>query len=261
MPGIRAQLLATVLRADAVVCIQTPVYLTLFWDYGRIPGFRFRLQHFIQPTLGRRHCKLPQLLQHPLPFMDAIEQAFQRHPRPQGGAVPTKAALLKRALRTEQRPSHLIQGIHESPWKALVCQGDLTQGTYTWSICTHNEQMAMVKQTSTKPGRHELEKVTKLSEHPHIATLKEVFVADDSWFFQFEYARFTLEEVLSVHTRLAEPHIRVIASSVRHHLTQSIRTNLADLPRDSTSLWCWDSSYCDFHRHDPILQRRQVSSL
>jgi hypothetical protein len=232
MPNICARFLAPVPRADAVVRMQTPVYLTLFWHCGRIPGFRFRLQHFIQPTLGRRPLQAPSTLQHPSPIMDAIEQAFQRHPRPQGGAVPTKAALLERALRTEQRPSRLTQGIHESPWKALVRQGDLTQGKYTWSICTRNEQMAMVKKTSSESGRHELEKVTKLSEHSHIAALKEVFITDDSWFFQFEYARFTLEEVLSVHTLLAEPHIRVIASSVRHYLTQTTRANLADLPRD-----------------------------
>ena len=142
----------------------------------------------------------------------AIEQAFQRHPRPQG--VPTKAALLERALRKEQRASSLNRGLRESPWKSLVRQGELTQGKHVWTICFQQWELAMVKETSTEAGQDELTKVTKLSDHPHVATIKQAFETDTSWYFQFEYARVTLEEVLSVHTRLEESHIRVIASSV-----------------------------------------------
>ncbi|KAF2844489.1 hypothetical protein T440DRAFT_523468 [Plenodomus tracheiphilus IPT5] len=142
----------------------------------------------------------------------AIEQAFQRHPRPQG--VPTKAALLERALRKEQRASTLNRGLRESPWKSLVRQGELTQGKHVWTICFQQSKLAMVKETSCEAGQEEFRKVSKLSDHPHVATIKEAFQTDTSWFFQFEYARITLEEVLSVHTRLEEKHIQVISSSI-----------------------------------------------
>ncbi|PZC88059.1 Pkinase domain containing protein, partial [Pyrenophora tritici-repentis] len=42
----------------------------------------------------------------------------------------------------------------------------------------------------------------------------QAFETESSWFLQLEYSRYTLEEVLNVHTRLEEPHIRVIASSI-----------------------------------------------
>jgi hypothetical protein len=145
----------------------------------------------------------------------AIEQAFQRHPRPQGVHVPTKAALLKHAIRKEKRTSSLTRGICESPWKTLHRQGELTQGKDVWSICFQQESLAIVKETTLEEGHDELEKVTKLSDHPHVAIIKQAFETDTAWFFQFEYSRVTLEEVLSVHTPLEEKHIRVIASSVK----------------------------------------------
>jgi hypothetical protein len=39
--------------------------------------------------------------------MDAIEQAFQRHARPQVGAVPTEVALLQRARNYDDQIPHL----------------------------------------------------------------------------------------------------------------------------------------------------------
>lgn len=142
----------------------------------------------------------------------AIEQAFQRHPRPQ--VVPTKAALLERAIQNEKRASSLTRGVRESPWETLDLQGELTQGTNVWSICVQKGNLAIVKQTALQRGRDELEKVTKLSDHPNVATVKQAFEFDDTWYFQFEYSRVTLEEVLSVHALLEEKHIRVISSAV-----------------------------------------------
>jgi hypothetical protein len=142
----------------------------------------------------------------------AIEQAFQRHPRPQG--VPTKSALLERALQKEQRVLSLTRGLREDPWTTLVRQGELTQGKHVWSICTLRDQLVIVKQTDIEAGQSELDKVTNLSAHPNVATIIQAFQTESSWFFQFEYSRVTLEEVLSVHTRLEERHIRIIASSV-----------------------------------------------
>jgi len=191
----------------------------------------------------------------------AIEQAFQRHPRPQG--VPTKAALLERALRKEQRASTLNRGLRESPWKSLVRQGELTQGRHVWTICFDQSRLAMVKETTNfEAGEEEFARVTKLSDHPHVATIKQAFESDTSWFFQFEYARITLEEVLSVHTRLKEKHIQAIASSVCPSRSSLARvTKLLDLPRYKARLKLWHRTYRHLHRDHPDLQQWQTSAL
>jgi serine/threonine protein kinase len=142
----------------------------------------------------------------------AVEHAFQRHPRPQG--VPTKVALLERAKHNEKKSTARGRQYHESPWKSLVKQGDLTQGLRVWSICTQHGELRLVKETTIESGHQEFEKLSKLSDHPHVSTIKQVFETDTSWFFMFEYSRITLEEILNVHTPLEENHIRVIASSV-----------------------------------------------
>jgi serine/threonine protein kinase len=172
----------------------------------------------------------------------AIEQAFQRHPRPQG--VPTKGALLERALQKAQRSSLPTRELHESPWNTLTRQGELTQGTHVWSICVQQEGLVLVKETSIEAGRDELEKLTKLSDHPNVATIKQAFQTDSSCFFQFEYSRVTLEEVLSVHTRLEEKHIRVIASSVSFLKRDTNFTDdLLDLSCNQACLNCWNSAH------------------
>jgi hypothetical protein len=152
-----------------------------------------------------------------------IEEAFQRHPRPQVPikpapsqrlTVPTKAALLQRAIEDDKRRSLTYQEIRESPWKTLTRQGDLVQGKHVRSICVHRRQLVMVREIANDAGRRQLEMLKRLSDHPHISTIKQTFEIDDSIFFQLEYSRYTLEEVLNVHTCLEEPHIRVIASAV-----------------------------------------------
>jgi serine/threonine protein kinase len=148
----------------------------------------------------------------------AIENAFQRHPRPQAAAldqktslnrfqVPTKAALLERSLRK-------IKEISTDPWKSLALQGELIQGRSKWHLCIHEGVMVLVKRVDIESGRGELEKIKKLSNHPHIATISQVFESEQSMFFRFEYSRFTLEEILNVHLCLDESHLRIIASSV-----------------------------------------------
>lgn len=146
--------------------------------------------------------------------MSSIGEAFNRLPRPQ---APTKAALLERNLkkRKEQLGPSTKKEITDSPWKQLVRQGELVQGKHTWSICLRQGRLALVTKLETHAGRQELEKVTKLSDHPNVATVKEVFEAEGSLFFQYDYTRFTLEEVLNVHSYLEEMHIRIIASAVR----------------------------------------------
>ena len=72
----------------------------------------------------------------------------------------------------------------------------------------------MVRELANDAGRRQLEMLKRLSDHPHISTIKQAFKNDSSIFFQLEYSRYTLEEVLNVYTRLEDLHIRVIASAV-----------------------------------------------
>jgi hypothetical protein len=57
--------------------------------------------------------------------MDAIERAFQRHARPQVGAVPTKVALLQRARNCHDQIRHLQEppGVLRVPPRARAPTG------------------------------------------------------------------------------------------------------------------------------------------
>ena len=76
----------------------------------------------------------------------------------------------------------------------------------------------MIREIANESGRRQREMLKRLSEHPQVSTIQQTFETDDSVFFQLEYSKYTLEEVLSVHSCLEEPHIRVIASAVSHRV-------------------------------------------
>jgi hypothetical protein len=121
--------------------------------------------------------------------------------------VLTKAALLQRAIEDNKRRSLAYQEIRESPWKTLVRQGDLVQGKHVQSICVHRRQLVIVRELANNAGRQQLEMLKRLTNHPHLTTIKQAFKTKGSIFFQLEYSRYTLKEVLNVHTRLKDPHI------------------------------------------------------
>lgn len=146
------------------------------------------------------------------------DKAFQRHPRPQAPAlgnrvstskfsVPTKAALLERSIQRQK-------AIAKDPWTSLLLQGDLVQGKSRWHLCIHDGTMALLKSVDIHSGKQELEKLKMLSNHSHVATINQVFESEELMYFRFDYSRFTLEEILNVHLRLDESHLRIIASSV-----------------------------------------------
>lgn len=146
------------------------------------------------------------------------DKAFQRHPRPQAPAldnrvstskfsVPTKAALLERSIQRQK-------AIAKDPWTSLLLQGDLVQGKSRWHLCIHDGTMALLKSVDIDSGKQELEKLKMLSNHSHVATINQVFESEELMYFRFDYSRFTLEEILNVHLRLDESHLRIIASSV-----------------------------------------------
>jgi hypothetical protein len=74
--------------------------------------------------------------------------------------------------------------------------------------------MALLKSVQIESGKRELEKLKMLSNHLHVATINQVFESGELMYFRFDYSRFTLEEILNVHLRLDESHLRIIASSV-----------------------------------------------
>ena len=139
---------------------------------------------------------------------NSIGEAFQRLPRPQ---VPTAVALMERSLKKAKLPA---VSVPYDPWETLSHLGDLTQGKRKLSLCLQNDQLVIIKKVNPSSGRMELEKMKKISDHPHVATIKQVFESNESILFQFEYTRYTLEELLNVHISLKESHIRVIASAV-----------------------------------------------
>jgi serine/threonine protein kinase len=92
--------------------------------------------------------------------------------------------------------------------------GDLVQGKNVGTMCLASNKLVMVKKTTPEAGRREYDLTSSLSTHPNVATLRQCFEMEDFWYMQYDYSRFTLEEVLNVHLRLEESHIQVIASSV-----------------------------------------------
>ncbi|EMD95303.1 hypothetical protein COCC4DRAFT_150606 [Bipolaris maydis ATCC 48331] len=138
----------------------------------------------------------------------SIGEAFQRLPRPQ---VPTAVALMERSLKKAKEPT---TGVTHNPWETLSHLGDLTQGKHKLSLCLQEGQLVIIKEVNREAGHAELEKLKKISDHPNVATIKQVFESKTSVLFQYEYTRFTLEEVLNVHTVLKESHIRLIASAI-----------------------------------------------
>ncbi|UPX14881.1 stress-activated protein kinase signaling cascade [Ascochyta rabiei] len=177
----------------------------------------------------------------------AKEKAFRRHSRPQASVldkatslnrlqVPTKVALLEKSIQKKKEVS-------TNPWKTLSVQGELIQGKSKWQLCIQEGLMAIVKSVEIEPGRRELEKIRKLSPHPHVATINQVFESDTSMFFKFEYSRFTLEEVLNVHLSLDESHVRIIASSVRFNFSgPADLLNFIDVPRSQAYSCFWHRS-------------------
>jgi hypothetical protein len=157
-----------------------------------------------------------------------IEDAFQRHPRPQN--VPTKAALLQKSVQKSVSalsiPSPLSTSItRRSPWKALRVLGDLVQGKNVWTMCLASDKLVMVKKTTPEAGRREFDCTSSVSIHPNVATLRQCFEMEEFWYMQYDYSRFTLEEVLNVHLRLDESHIQIIASSVMITETPPTKAN------------------------------------
>lgn len=177
---------------------------------------------------------------------NSIGEAFQRLPRPQ---VPTAVALMERSLKKAKQPAASI--LH-NPWETLSHFGDLTQGKQKLSLCLQEGHLVIIKEVNPDIGKTELEKVKTISDHPHVATIKRVFESRTSLLFQYDYTRFTLEEVLNVHTFLKEPHIQVIASAVSRYINP-------DCKADDIGIFCYTAYRKGRYRPQFCLNRHDTS--
>jgi hypothetical protein len=85
----------------------------------------------------------------------------------------------------------------------------------------HREELVMIKKVDRKCGERQLRKIKRLTHHPHVVTVRQMFIEDSWYHFEQDYARYTLEELLNIHCYLEESHIRIIASSVRALIIRS----------------------------------------
>lgn len=132
--------------------------------------------------------------------------------------VPIGSQNLKRKISEySQEGPELVILQKVSPWTALTRLGTLFQGNAQMHLGVPNEafrDLVIVKETPDADGRAEFDTLKQLS-HPNVIKLKQAFLQDERILLGFEYCRYTLEEVLNVHLKFEEPHVRVIAKSVR----------------------------------------------
>ncbi|KAF2680646.1 kinase-like protein [Lentithecium fluviatile CBS 122367] len=183
----------------------------------------------------------------------ALEHAFDRLPRPQKvlGAerpvIPTKASLLQvhkaassslramrpppppppppaalqggRATTLRSPPPRLDAQDHEMEASRqmgpMVTLGQFTQDGVEWAVRAQRGRLGliMVKKTNKTAGLKEKNLLDGV-RHKNITRVIHTFWEEDGLCLALEYCRFTLAEILHVHLRLEEHHIKHIARSV-----------------------------------------------
>ncbi|KAF2278974.1 uncharacterized protein EI97DRAFT_393825 [Westerdykella ornata] len=159
-----------------------------------------------------------------------IQEAFQRHPRPQW---PTKAALLKDTWQKQdekknQTTSQQLPLQQCNPWTTLAKLGELVQAGKSYTVGLQCNRVIMVRQTKKEVGEALLEK-TKLLQHRNLHSIEAIFQEQGSIFFQLEHLRFTLEEILNVHISLEEHQIRNLEECVWQTLDLTPNVDLQQL--------------------------------
>ena len=144
-----------------------------------------------------------------------VKHAFQRHPRPQ---LPTAAALLERSKKSgdhdvERKSAIAVPLLYEDPEGRMARLGTLMQRQQKWAINVQDDQVVMVKKIKEDSGLQVIEKL-KLLHHPNVGRLKTAFLHESYVYLVQPYARFTLEDLLSVHIHLDEVQIQLVATSV-----------------------------------------------
>lgn len=129
--------------------------------------------------------------------------------------TPRNASSPPSPRQTPPSDSHVH--VHESsPWTQLRCLGTMVQGPSEHALCVKKgepQTLVMVKRVAKGPGMEEASSLRRLS-HPNIVELRNVFLQGDEVYLELRYCRHTLEEVMNVHLKFEEVHVRLIAQSV-----------------------------------------------
>ena len=182
----------------------------------------------------------------------------RRLPRPQKvlnrshGVVPTKLALLevkarqeaesdRSSLRTQSqsaasssanqqfrspvKPSYIVsrkdqsQLVETTQLGPLVTLGTLTQDAVDWDVRAQRGRRGLIMVKRLIPAIHAMQKqALDVVKHENIIRVLDV-VSNSEWTeLSFEYARFTLAQILYVHLKLDELHIQCIAYAVSYLL-------------------------------------------
>ena len=162
------------------------------------------------------------------PKLQELERAFQRHSRPQIPAVQTaplssaarsSKILSVRSSRSWDPPLRPVRDrSKQAKWVDFASLGKLTQAEVDLFVYVRRRSpstLAMFKRLDVKDDR--VWKRLVALEHSNLLAVKYVIEdAVDSRSIGFEYVRYNLEEIWSVHMPMEELHVRAIAQPVRN---------------------------------------------
>ena len=170
---------------------------------------------------------------------DGLDKAFQRRSRPQlpvvqlaqshGTVRPARILNVTSSKSWDPTPPTraVSQGHRDRPiraeWADFVQFGTLTQAGVDLQLCVRrqsNVTLIMFKRLETKDDR--VWKRVLAFDHPNLAQVLFTIDTDDGLFLSYAFARFTLEELWSVHKQMDETHLRAIAQAVLNLHVQPI---------------------------------------
>lgn len=173
------------------------------------------------------------------PNSDVLNKAFQRRSRPQlpvvqlaqshGTVRPARILNVTSSESWDPTPPTraVSRGHRDRPiraeWADFVHFGTLTQAGVDLQLCIRrqsNVDMIMFKRVETKDDR--VWKRVLAFDHPNLAQVLFTIDTDDDLFLGYAFARFTLEELWTVHKQMSETHLRAIAQAVRSLHVQPI---------------------------------------
>ncbi|EMD97596.1 hypothetical protein COCC4DRAFT_27063 [Bipolaris maydis ATCC 48331] len=109
----------------------------------------------------------------------------------------------------------------------LLTLGHFKQNDIEWAVQSSKrcKGLVMVKKVFRKDGIVEKDILERL-QHPNITKLVSSIYEDDMMLLTFEYCRFSLIEVMSVHIKLEELQVQCIATSIFNALSYLSRHNI-----------------------------------
>ena len=147
----------------------------------------------------------------------SISEAFTRRPRIQhmqklgGDPVPRHRGA---GVKPDTAVHEITDPINaqRNPWKEYRRLGDLVQGGVL-ILGSKMGKTIMFKEMSKADGRKEYSMLQAI-KHRNVIDVQAVYIEDTCFFLGLEYARCTLEEVISVPLEMGEKHVQCVAFSV-----------------------------------------------